>query len=191
MTQVIDLASDFVDHFPVFESDGYTKKTGESSFTITVWKEAVVTAVTASIAEIGATGEYALTITPTSAGEWSAEVIVAYNNSVFGAEFNVRKADIQMSFSAADDETTTRFSVWAERDGERLLDLDSIAAVIRSADGTQIADLGTDATDTGDGVFSFSVSSASIPEGYEYYLDATATRGTLSWRNNLGFAKVV
>ncbi len=191
MNQIIDLGSNLVDHFAVFEIDGYTKKTGETVFTTTVWKGGVVTAITSSIAEIGSTGEYALTLTPTSAGKWSAEVIVDYNKAVYGVEFEVKKADVEICFAAADDDTTTRFSVWMERDGERLTDFDSVAATLKASDGSTVVSLTTDTADTADGLFAFSAASSAITAGYEYYLDVTATRGSISWSNNLGFAKVV
>jgi len=190
MPVLIDLGNNFVDHFPVFETDGVTKKSGESSFVVTVWRDGVVDSVTTAIAEIGSSGEYALTVTPDAVGEWSVEVAPAYNDDLWRADFTVKKAVINMTFSAADDATTARFAVWADRFGERITDLDSVAVVIYSSDGTVVVDMGTDTNDTSDGVFEFSTASANIPSGLEYYLGVTATRGTVSWYSNLGFAKV-
>jgi hypothetical protein len=190
MARVVDLGEAVTDHFPVWEPDGVTKKSGETSFTVQIWRDGAAVALAYSLTEIGSSGEYKIKFTPLVAGIYSVEVIAAYSGDVFGAEYDVRKPELVFNFAAADDHTNATFAVWAEQRGERVTALDSVAAVVREADGTEVVDLGTDAADTGDGVFEFSTASSNIAAGAEYYLDVTATRSGVSWYANLGFSKV-
>lgn len=75
------------DQFPIWEDDGYTKKSGETSFTIRIWKDGVVSALPVVIAEIGGTGEYKVTFVPNDKGFWMAEVTIAYNKQVWFGEY--------------------------------------------------------------------------------------------------------
>lgn len=190
MTRAVDLGESITDHFPVWDLDGVTKKSGESSFAVTLWLDGNVTTEPHSIIEINTSGEYRLKFTPTAEGVYSAEVIPDYSGDAFVAEYQVRKPALKFGLSAADDNTTATFAVWADLRGERVTTIDSVAAVVRSADGTEVVDLGTDAADTADGVFEFSTASTNIDAGAEYYLDVTATKGAVSWYANLGFSKV-
>ncbi len=78
-----------VDHFPVFDTDGYTKKSGETVFTTTLWKDAVEQVLSVVIAEIGSSGEYKVSFTPDAIGVWSVDVLADYNKDVWGAEYSV------------------------------------------------------------------------------------------------------
>lgn len=190
MTRAVDLGEPVIDLFPVWDTDGVSKKTGETVFTVNIWRDGVGIVFPYSITEIGATGEYRVAFTPDVAGLWALEVIPAFSGDAFGAEYQVRKPALAFGLSAADDNTNATFAVWADLRGERVTTLDSVAAVVRSADGTEIVDLGTDAADTADGVFEFSTASTNIDAGAEYYLDVIATKGAVSWYANLGFSKV-
>ena len=190
MARIATLGETITDHFPVWEPDGVTKNSGEAAFTVTFWRDSVEISPAYSITEIGATGEYRIAFTPSVQGFYSYYVVIDYNDEVFGGEVDVRKPVLDFGLSAADDATTATFAVWANQDGERVTTLDSVAAVVRSADGAEVVDLGTDAADTGDGVFEFSTASGNLASGAEYYLDVTATRGGVSWYANLGFSKV-
>lgn len=187
--RTIDLGTEFVGHFPLFEPDGVTKRSGVSSFRVYGWRDGAEAAVSASVSEIG-DGEYALRATMEAAGAWSLEVYSPETLERWGEDFVVAQIPLEWGFAAADDNTVATFSVWFERDGARRVDVERVAAAVRGADGGLVVDLGTDAAPTGEGVFTFACPSVAIPSGAEYYLDATATRGAAVWYNNLGFAKV-
>jgi len=76
-----------VDHFPVFDLDGYTKKSGETTFTSVLWKDGIESAVSVSISEISSSGEYKVSFTPDTIGVWSVQVFVNYNKDWWGAEY--------------------------------------------------------------------------------------------------------
>lgn len=186
----LDLGETYRSHFPQYEADYVTPRTGLSGFTATVWEGNVASAVLATVAEIGTSGEYAVTFTPTHEGLWSVEVYSPATGDHWGDELTVTQAELAWGLSAADDGASAHFAIWLERDGERQVDFESVTAVIRLPDGTDVADLGEDTADTGDGVFGFTAPSAGLTPGQEYYLACAATRAGLTWYNNLGFSRV-
>ena len=187
--RAVQLGDTVVDHFPVFGPDGTTKVSGASGLTATFWQDGAVVAISYAIAEIAA-GEYRITFTPTAPGVIGVEVVIPSNGDRWGADYDVTKPDLRLTFAAADDNTDATFAVWGEVNGERVAFLDSIAAVLRAPDGTEVVDLGTDASPTADGVFEFVTPSAGIAGGNEYYLDVCATWGAITWYSNLGLSKV-
>ena len=74
--------------------DGYTKKTGESVFTTTVWKDGVESALSVAVAEIGSSGEYKISFTPDAEGVWSVNVFIDYNKDWWGAEYVASAGDL-------------------------------------------------------------------------------------------------
>lgn len=82
------------DQFPVFELDGYTKRSGETDFTVSIWRDGVESAVVVSIVEIAASGEYKLSFTPDASGYWYIEILVGYNKDVFSFEYDVSANDL-------------------------------------------------------------------------------------------------
>ena len=188
--RTIKLGEAFVAHFPVFEADQVTKRSGVAVFSTAVWHDGVVSAVPATVAEIGATGEYTVTITPTAVGAWGVEVYVPVSGDRWGEDVTVEQQQVAWGFSAADDEVEISFSVWADLDGQTILDLDSLAAVIRNQAGTVEIDLGTETVPDARGVYRFATTSGWVPSGDEYYLSVTATRDIVIWTGSLGFNKV-
>lgn len=87
MSRPIKVGEVVVDHFSVFDFDGYTKKTGETVFASTLWKNGVVSALPVAIAEIGSSGEYKIEFTPDTEGVWSVNVLIDYNKDWWGAEY--------------------------------------------------------------------------------------------------------
>jgi hypothetical protein len=190
MSRIITLGQLVVDQFPIWESNGYVKKSGESVFTKRLWKDGVADAVTITIAEIGVTGEYKASFTPDDVGFWVMEITIDYNKDVFQAEYTVEAAKLFINATLSDDATTSIFGIWFEENGERLTDLDSVAVLIKDTAGTTVVDLGTDTTDTGDGVFRFTTSSSNLIQNTAYTIVATATRGAETWVGMAGFARV-
>jgi hypothetical protein len=78
-----------IDQFPVFEPDGHTKKSGllAGNFTSTVFQEGVVVAVVVTITEIGATGEYKTSFTPTGQGLYELQVKNDYNDEIWHGQY--------------------------------------------------------------------------------------------------------
>lgn len=78
-----------VDQFPVFEPDGHTKKSGlaAGNFTSTVFQEGVVVGVSVTVAEIGVTGEYKTSFTPTGHGLYELQVKNDYNNEIWHGQY--------------------------------------------------------------------------------------------------------
>jgi hypothetical protein len=188
--QTVDLGATILDQFPIYEPDGWTKITGETVFTVVLWRDGVEQAVPYTITEIGTSGEYVFEFTPDAAGKWVTEVGIDSTHTVYGGTYIVEQAPLTWGFAAADDETDVTFSVWLERDGQRQLDVERVAAIVKLPTGVEVQDLGDDIDDNADGVFTFSMASIDLDSGQDYYLDVEATRAGLTWHTNLGFAKV-
>lgn len=188
--KTVDLGSAFVGHFPVFAADGVTKVSGVGGFLPTVWRAGAAVALPVSIMEIGTSGEYAVSCTPPAGGEWAVEVYTPSTGDRWGEDFTVTTPSMRWGLSAVDDNTTATLSVWLERNGQRQTDIESVAAIVRNAEGTLVIDLETDSAPTPEGVFTFSCDSSALPGATEYHLDAVATRGSATWYANLGFAKL-
>lgn len=186
----VDLGSSYTGHFPQYQPDQVTPRSGLGGFVTTVWEGNVVSSVVATVAEIGTSGTYGVTFLPTGEGLWSVEVYGPTTGDRWADEMVVAQAPLTWQFTAADDGAAARFAIWLERDGVRQLDVDSVAAAVHTPDGTLVQDLGTDSADSGDGVFAFTMASTSLAQGQEYYLACMATRDGLVWYNNLGFSKV-
>jgi hypothetical protein len=189
MTRKIVLGEKFTGQFPVYESDGYTKKTGETTFTATVWKNAIEQVAAVTITEIGTSGEYKVQFTPNDAGIWEISVLIDYNKQIWFEQFEAGQLQVDWGMSAADDASNLNIAVWLEHEGERITNVTSVAAVIRELDGTQVVDLGTDSTPTTEGVFSFSTAITNITANTAYVLDCTAIRSSITYDQNIGFSK--
>jgi hypothetical protein len=187
--RTIPLGEEYLGHFPVFAADGVAKQSGVDVFVATVWRDGAVVAAPVTVAEIGVSGEYTARFVPTLAGVWGVEVLTPSTGERWGEDVVVATPALQFAMTAADDNATLTLGVWAESAGARQTDLTSIAARLRTEAGALVADLGTQATDDGQGVFAFAFASASVVAG-EYYLDITATRGGATWYANLGLSKV-
>jgi hypothetical protein len=183
------LGDPIVDHFPVFESDGYTKKTGESIFYPSIWKEGVVQTPVSTVSEIGTSGEYLFTFIPPQKGHWSYEVLINYNKEIWAGQVQVGGEDVVWGASMGDDGQNAVFGLWLEQDGERRMDIDSISAKLMDTQGNLIVDLGSNSTPTAEGVFEFSTPSTNLAQQVPYLVAASATDGTQTWDNNLGVVK--
>ena len=85
-----------VDQFPVISiEDGYTKVSGETAFTKTVWKNGVLDSVPATISEINSSGEYKMEFTPDDIGFWKVEVLIDYNKDLLGFEYVADTGDTE------------------------------------------------------------------------------------------------
>lgn len=87
----MNIGDEVIDHFPAFEADGYTKRSGLTAgdFTVTVFLDDTESALSSTISEIGTTGEYALSFTPDELGFWSAQVLIDFNKEIWVANVEV------------------------------------------------------------------------------------------------------
>jgi len=177
--------------FTVFEADGFTPLTGESDgdFTKRLVENGNVSAVSATVAEVGSTGTYQMTFEPDEAGFWRAEVRSDTRNDWFAEELQVSR-DISFGASMADDGATATFNLWAQFDGQRVLTMTSMTATVKTGDAVPVASLGTDGTPSADGIFQFTTASTSFDSNVSYYIDISVTDGTSTWLGHAGLAKV-
>jgi len=76
----------FTDQFSVYDTDGYTKKSGltyPAHFEIKLWKDCVVDSTTVVISEIGTSGEYKISFTPDEVGFYELEVHCLWNHEIW------------------------------------------------------------------------------------------------------------
>lgn len=97
MSREVKVSEEVVDQFPVFDLDGYTKKSGETSFTKTIWQNGSVRSdIPVTISEIGSSpGEYKVSWTPDSVGFWMVEVDINYNKDVWVGDYDVVSAEAE------------------------------------------------------------------------------------------------
>jgi len=95
MPRTLKVGEIFLDSFPIFDFDGYTKISGQSSFSVTLFHNNEIDSVHSyDISEIDTSGEYGFSFTPTLLGFWKAEIVVGYNNDFFVSEIDVEESDI-------------------------------------------------------------------------------------------------
>jgi hypothetical protein len=179
-----------VDQFPVWEDDGYTKKSGETVFTVTIWKDGVVQSIPSSITEIGTSGEYEITFTPDDSGFWLAEVKIPYNEQVWFGQYDTEKSDLEFTASMAEDGATARFTVWGEDHQGRATFLTGMTAEIRDSAGGLVAPLGAGVGPSGENTFLFTITASVLLYNVPYFLSVVATNGTITWDGNCGFVRV-
>jgi len=85
-----------IDQFPVFESDGYSKKSGLTlvggDFVVSSWKDGYQTSVSLTIAEIAGTpGEYRVEwTTPFGVfGRYQIQIFINYNKQIWHGEYQL------------------------------------------------------------------------------------------------------
>lgn len=134
------LLAEVTDQFPVYETDGYTKKSGETVFTATVWRNGVVSAVVPTIVEIGSSGEYKVTFTPDNFGFWVVEVLIDYNKDIWSGEYDIapNEAECWLNVSYDDGTSTLYMETWLTRFGAVISDsnLVSCQVDVYEQDGT-------------------------------------------------------
>lgn len=193
MSRKIQLGEEVVDQFPVWKEDGYTKKSGEISFTVSLWRNGVPSSVPVVISEVGSSGEYKATFTPDALGFWLLEIIPAFNHQPWKGEYDVEygsDTDTKVGGAISDDTTTVKVALWLEIDGEPVFDVDSMSAKVKTPDGTEIEDLGTKLTPSVDGVFEFEFETSKLTAHTPYLIAAVATKAGRPWYGNFGFVKV-
>jgi len=130
-----------IDQFPALEADGWNKRTGLSQpadFTVTVWLDGTVNLLPVTITEIGTSGEYRFSFTPTSEGYLVVEILVDFSKALLRFAYQVvevtvneqaRKLDLAATVGPASMETGSL--------GDRLMNADSGKTFQQSRDSLQ------------------------------------------------------
>jgi len=98
--------------------------------------------------------------------------------------------DLRPGHALADDGVTFRAAIWVESAGVRLTNVTSMSAQLKDASSVLLADLGTVAADTSDGIFDFSTPAAIIPRNVPLVITVQATIATVIYSFNLGLVRV-
>jgi hypothetical protein len=167
----------------VWETDGFTKRSGETVFTTTLWHDGVVSALPVTIVEIGSSGEYLVTFTPNDLGVWVLEVKIPYNEQVWGQTLDVGSdnGEAQLIVAFEDGTNTLYMDIWLDRDGTSVLTADLVSCSIEVFDSTG-ASLFTEnsVTPDTDGKFRISrVQSLASNRTYGARVSVTDSRGTV------------
>jgi hypothetical protein len=98
MSRQVETGAPVFDSFPVFDSDGFTKKSGlhDSDFSVVVLVNGFAASVPVSITEVGATGDYRCSFTPLSNGLYQLQISVAYSKEVWGESYDASTAQTHM-----------------------------------------------------------------------------------------------
>ena len=92
MTREAKIGDVIADHFSAFEDDGFTKRSGLAggSFTVTSYVDGVLAPlVLVTISEIGVTGEYKISFTPSALGFYSIQILIDFNKDIWEGEYQV------------------------------------------------------------------------------------------------------
>jgi len=184
----IAINSQYINQFPIFEPDGISLKTGETSFIAYLAFNGASSAEIVSIVESDEPGIYNASFTPNIIGAWNLIVESNYNKQKYADYINcVFSIDGKVfQYNASDNGTTIDIGVWVETGDSPILNLDSMSVKIYINDGTEVIDLGTQNTGTSEGVFRFTTSSNILNSATSYYLGVTAVQGSNTWTSNLG-----
>lgn len=189
-TRPVTLGQTIIDQFPVYDTDGFSKKSGITVFDINLWKDAIPSLLPVAITEIGTSGEYKVELTPDSPGVWLCEVNIPFNKQAWYGEYTLEKSNIEFSSSMAEDGTTARFTVWGEDEHGRATWLTAMSAKVYDAAGSLVVDLGVGIGPSIDGTFSFSCLVPVLAYNVPYYLAVVASNSIATWDGNCGFVRV-
>lgn len=183
MSRQVQINSLVIDQFPVWESDGFTKRSGETVFTSNLWNDGVPSVLPVAISEIGVSGEYQASFTPDSMGMWLLEILIPYNEQVWFQLFDVGsdQGEAQLIVAFEDGTNTLYMDIWLDRDGTSVLASDLVSCSIEVFDPTGVS-LFTEnsVTPDSDGKFRISrVQSLASNRTYSAQVSVTDSRGTV------------
>lgn len=145
-THVCSVGDSIVSQFPVFASDGISYLSGisPSSFQLSQFRNNVAVPVTASVAEIGATGVYQVTFSPSEPADWLILAKLDVTGDVWGTHVKAymkvaySRAEAQLNVAYDEDSAMLYMEAWLERDGE-LVTLGLASATVTIYDITGVA----------------------------------------------------
>jgi len=118
-----------LDQFPALEADGWNKRTGlvqPADFTVTAWLDGSVNLLAVTITEIGTSGEYRFTFTPTSDGYLVVEVLIDFSKALLRFSYEVVEVTTNQQVRKLDVAATLGpGSMTSGSLGDRLMNADS------------------------------------------------------------------
>jgi len=174
---------DIIDLFPVWQLDGYTKKSGETSFDVTLWKDGIVNSATVTITETMSSGMYEARFIPDELGFWYLEVKIPYNGQVWKGEYNIGldHPEAQMNVAYDDDTSILYMSVWMDREGESVEASELVSCEVKLYDvtGDSLLFTATSSTVKTDGRFHLQETLGLVSDRtYSAIVEVTDSRGT-------------
>jgi hypothetical protein len=148
-------------------------------------------------------GDYSYAFNQALAGGGTEEYLVRYENN--GTPPNVgvdEEQHVYITFASSlapekklgvvvsDDGINLKVSLWMEEGGLRANDYNSMAAQVKDPSGSLVVDLGSETTQSVDGVFSFLSTAQAIARNTPLILTAQATRGLVTDLVQQGFVRV-
>lgn len=99
MTRDVKVGVPVIDHFPVFEDDGYTKHSGLifSDFTVNPYFNSAPSIIPVFVSEIGSSGEYEYTFVPVAEGVYDIQILIQYTEDMLQGTF-LAQADFTESY---------------------------------------------------------------------------------------------
>lgn len=124
-THVRQVGEEVISQFPVFDEDGVSYRSGVpvGDFEITQLRNDVEVSVTATVAEIGATGVYRAAFTPADEAQWAVLVKLPSTGDVWGMHVTAYTAvsrdiaEAQMNAAYDEDSAVIFLEVWLDRAG--------------------------------------------------------------------------
>jgi hypothetical protein len=95
MSRIVPSGETIIDSFPGIDLDGYSRVSGLSSFTTSVWRDGVPDATSVVISEIGSTGEYRISFDSGASGFIKIQILIDYNKDYWEWEFDVQDVQTQ------------------------------------------------------------------------------------------------
>lgn len=147
-------------------------------------------------------GSYYYDFDQAVAGGGAEEYLVRYTNFVAPLQgldeeqhvFRVYSSSLvpqrKLGHVMADDGVTLRIVVWVDEGGQRVSDYDAMSLQIKDGGSNLIVDLGTDVSDTADGLFSFETPVSAVTRNVPYVLTGQAVRALVTDAYNVGFVRV-
>jgi len=92
MIREVETGIAVLDEFPAFENDGFSKRSGLTApgdFIPTVYRDTSIISTPVTIQEIGSSGEYRVSFTPTLSGFYELEVLIDFNKQIWHSQYQV------------------------------------------------------------------------------------------------------
>jgi hypothetical protein len=136
MSREIELGAVITDTFAIFDVDNITRVSGQTVFTTVILREGVPVSIPVTIAEIGTSGEYKVTFTPTSTGYWKVQVYSAYDEVWREVSVDIISRDSVAQVNVSFDDSIPRiyFEVWLERTNRPVAFVDLVSCEVTAYD---------------------------------------------------------
>lgn len=164
-THVRQVGEEVISQFPIFDTDGVSYLSGVASgdFEVTQLRDDLEVSATATVSEIGSSGIYRVSFTPTSRAQWAVVVKLPSTGDVWGmlvVAYDVLSRDIaeaQMNVAYDEDTSMLYMEVWLDRGGQSVQAAKLVACSVTVYDSSGLAlFIETSSSPKADGHFSLS-----------------------------------